>query len=352
MGAHDFPLAYAIYGIKGDKKPRKRKSEYDDGIESFAGFEIVSLHVREVSEIETSIIGSLKNDTTQEEIRYFDGKYWIKDSYSEADRDLRSSSLRRINQLGRGGSTFRDHRGHDRKEQGFLDRAHIDESMSGFKKITQNSREDDLENLRKNVDNDLIEIDGVLYFHVKEPVFELFVYDDSEGPQAFTRLALDYSKPRYRSDRFEDVFRFPFDKRDELDQVVQHIEKHLGLKVENSSDGEFYYGGGDFQTFDDDRTNLLAAAEPLVRDTDWMKTWPTPRLTAWGELRDAFEEAKKPEAADDAIDQLVDKLDGFGKAKDISLHTQVAIYKWRSRAIDLDLNFDELAPEQPPAMGI
>jgi len=352
MGAHDFPLAYAIYGIKGDKKTRKRKSEYDDGIDSFAAFEIVSLHVREVSEIETSVIGSFKNDTTQEEIRYYDGKYWIKDSYSEANRDLRSSALYRINQLGRGGSAFRDHRGHDRIEQGFLDRAHIDESMSGFKKITQNSRVYDLERLNESVSADLIEIDGVLYFQVKEPVFELLIYDDSEGPQAFARLALDYSKPRFKPTRYEDVFRFPFDKRDELDQVVEHIEKHLGIKVENSSYGEFYYGGGEFQTFDDDRTNLLAAAETLVRDIDWMKTWPTPRLTAWGELRDAFEEAKKPEATDDAIDQLVDKLDGFGKAKDISLHTQVAIYKWRSRAIDLDLNFDELAPEQPPVMSI
>lgn len=349
MGVHDIPFAYTIEGKPAEKKAKR--GNYDDGIESFAAFEIVAFNVREVSEIETARVGILKNDTTEEDIRFFEGHYWIKDAYSEDEKPLRRSCCKRVNDLDGGGSLFRDSRGGNGFETDFRNRAHRDVTQAPFKKITENNRDNSYHRTRDNVNDSLIEIDGVLYAKVQEPVFELYAYEDNSGPSAFVSINLDYKRPTYKSSRYDDVFRFAFDQRPELELFIDHIERELNIKVQISCDGEFYYGG-EFQRFDD-HTNLLAAAEPIVEETSWMKQWSTAKLTAWGNLRDAFEEAKAPNASDDVIRQLADKLGDFGKIEDLSFNTKVAIFKWGSRDIPLvDIDIDLSKADQPTTMGL
>ena len=346
MGMHELPFSYSISGKPEGKQ--KKRAKYDDGLETFRAFEFGSFYVQNVSDIETIVVGAVKDRTTQNNILFYDDKFWIKDEYTVEDKGLRAACLNGVNDLDGGGSLSRDLKGKG-FESSYRQRINRDVNDTNFKKVIENGRDDEIERVSRHVANNMIDIDGVLYSRVCEPVFELIVYEDGEKkPQAFVRLSLQYEKPRYKPHRFDDVFRFSFDKRNELEQVVDHIEHVLKVPVEFESDGEYFYGG-EFQTFDDEGTNLLAAADNFVRETDWMQRWTTAKLTAWGELRDAFVPAKENPGSEKLLDQVVKKLDSYNQVETVNFHTQVAIYKWNSRVIDLELGVDveEISDLQP-----
>ncbi|WP_315922195.1 hypothetical protein [Mesorhizobium sp. SP-1A] len=353
MGMHKFPLSYSVKG----KMPGTRKEE------SKRAFEIAHLHVREVSEIDTSIIGAVKLGDHTETIRFFEGKFWIKDAYTSED----GMNLRRIGNLSRqdaleeGASTFRDRFCHNSTAQ-FKSGEAIDESTLGFKSVTENGKTDSENGLKNLVQDNIIEIDGELYVQVPEPIYEIHASKEPEYPKAWVQVNFlkyeDTYHGRYSLYDYDFSFRFAFDKRDELDLMIEHLRNDHNMEPAFISDGEHYFGG-EFTTINDDRKNLLNAGKVLVENKRYWEDWPVAQLTAWGNLRDAYRNAtavKKEETPEDTLDALAEALKAYDglQGKDgvlcLSTHARAAVYKWETREIDLSQSLDLIEPNTQPSI--
>lgn len=343
MAIHKFPLSYSIKGRMPDVKKEDAKN----------GFEVAHISVREVSEIDTSIIGIVKCEEHSEPIRFFEGKYWIKDAYQskEAYQIRRSGNLIRRD-IDKGcASTFIDNI-YSVDIMKFINEETVNENTIGFKKVTENKRNDALKALTNSVESKLIEIDGELYTEVSEPIFEVYTSKEPGYPRAYIGIKfLKYEDSligRHSLYEYDYSFRFPFDKREYLEELIQHLIHEQGVEPVIYSDGEYYYGA-ELTPINDDRKNLLNAARCLIDEKRAWENWPVAQLVAWGNLRDAYQMASTGEedVSESNFDTLSEALkayeglQGRETAIQLSTHARTAIYKWENKTIDIDLGFDE-----------
>lgn len=353
MGMHKFPLSYSLKG----KMPESRKEE------SKKGFEIAHLHVREVSEIDTNVIGIVKLGNHIETIRSFENKFWIKDAYTSED----AMELRRVGNVFRqdtlleGASTFRDRFYQDCATR-FASGEVIDERTIGFKSVKENEKAAAENRLQNLVQENIIEIDGELYFQVLEPVYEVLASREPEYPVAYVSVNfLKYQDEYYGRHSLYDYdfsFRFAFDKRDDLDLMIEHLRNDHNIEPVIKSEGEHYFGG-EFTPINDDRKNLINAGKVLFENKRYWEDWPVAQLVAWGNLRDAYRNAtavQKDDASEDTMDALAealkayDGLQGIDGALCMSTHARAAVYKWETREIDLMQSLDLVEPETRPSI--
>jgi hypothetical protein len=344
MGLHKFPVSYSLKG----KMPGSRKEEAKNG------FHVAHIAVREVSEIDTNIIGIVKHENYCEAIRFFEGKFWIKDEYQSEDafRIRRSGNLIRREMNEGCASTFIDSL-YSADIKKFKGGEFIDENTIGLRSVTENKKDEALKSLSDKINDNLIEIDGELYIQISEPIYEVFTSKEPGHPKAYVGIAFLKYEDEYSGRRslyeYDFSFRFPFNKREQLDDFVDHLRNDHGIEPITYSDGEYYYGG-EFTPIDDDRKNLLNAARHLVEEKWSWDEWPVAQLTAWGNLRDVYKQAstlKKEDVPEDVMDALSDALKAYEglQGRDtivqLSTHARAAVHKWENRVIDLVSGFEE-----------
>lgn len=344
MGLHKFPVTYSLKG----KMPSSKKEE------SKKGFHIACIPVREVSEIDTNIIGIVKHEDYYEAVRFFEGKFWIKDEYQSegAFRVRRSGNLIRREMNEGCASTFIDSL-YSADIKKFKAGEFIDENTIGFRSVTESNKDEILKSLSDKVNNNLIEIDGELYVQISEPIYEVYTSKEPGHPKAYVGIQFLKYEDEYSGRRslyeYDFSFRFPFDKREQFDEFIEHLINDHGIEPITYSDGEYYYGG-EFTPIDDDRKNLLNAARHLVEEKRSWDEWPVAQLTAWGNLRDAFKKAsilQKEDVPEEDMDALCNALkvyeglQGSDEIINLSTHARAAVHKWENRIIDLVISFEE-----------
>ena len=341
MGFHRFPVKY---GITGKKANAKRES---GGI----GYHTIDLRVREVDEIETTVIGTITHGSHSEQLLYFEDKFWIKDAYKSEDaKAIRSDSYNTniIDEFDKARSTFKDQFYREWSTEWDEDKI-INASSLKFKTVIVNQCHEIEHELAKMAKSHLIEINEELYFRVSEPFFILYVSRGCNDRQADVTLAFDDPVAYEHLSKLNDIIdlnneiRFPFDKRHELQLLIDDLTVNNGVTVNVHMDGEYYYGGR-FTAIQEEARNLRNSAKHIVRNQKHISMWPITQIVAWGNVRDALIDVLENQSDETSLDALGKAMRLYTEVKDrvvdtnyIDIYALAALSRWDSRNIDLDV---------------
>lgn len=335
MGMHRFPVTYSITGKEAGKKKEITAQ----------CFHTMDLYVREVDEIDTSVIGSAKRGEHIEKILFFEGKFWIKDGYSNEDAArLRTSTgvCTKADSIGNA-STFRNIF-YDSCEKEWINDEVVDETTRGFKSVKVSTKQKGEETTRNRVETELIEIDGELYVHVQEPIYRIAASRDFRDNRATASLVFFNMEAWMRYPDYEKYdydIRIPFDKRHEFDAIIEELRDNQ-VEVFVHVEGEHFFGG-EFSVIKDEIKNLKNSAKEIVRDGKWyIEDWPVPQLIAWGETRDALRKVEQSNGHPEDFDQLAKAMSLYigiegreGGPLRLPPYAFAALHRWNTRELDL-----------------
>lgn len=334
MGMHRFPVTYSITGKEAGKKKEITAQ----------CFHTMDLYVREVDEIDTSVIGSAKRGEHIEKILFFEDKFWIKDGYSNEDAAILRTSTGVCTQadLTESASTFRNIFYSSFQDE-WINGEVIDETTRGFKSVKDSTKQNGEEVTRNRVETELIEIDGELYVHVQEPIYRIAASRDFRyNRRAAASLVFFDLKPWMKNAEYEKYdydIRIPFDKRHEFDAIIEEL-RDQAVELFYHVEGEHFFGG-EFSVIKDEIKNLKNSAKDIVRDKWYMEDWPVPQLVAWGETRDALRKVEQSNDNPEDLDELALAMSHYigieGHQGPLRLppYALAALHRWNTRELDL-----------------
>lgn len=292
--------------------------------------ESITLPVRETSSDEAPVAVKIRDSDNgaEEELRWFEGRYWIAD----AGKGEFSGGLRQKLQLG---GTFGIHVLDTESlflVQNF--RKYVTEFRAGVRRtvdsercrdVTESNRDLYVDRIAKRVDRDLMMIDGVLHMAVREPFLILYM----EHSRCVASVSM--GMPTMEVHRF---FAFSLDRSDDFRAVMDSAVAADELTVKMLVEAEFLCG--ETTLLMREKSDLLTIAnERLEKDERYVTRWSKEKAAAWFCLRDAL--AGPADQKDDAaVDAIADAFTDFGELMDIGAFGRAAIERWRLREIDVE----------------
>ena len=348
MAKYEFALQYTIKGVL----PRHRNESW------LSIREFIDMDVPDVDSRDAPVGAILNSENATEELRYYDGRWFMKDRVDDPETNM-AGEIRRIAGYG----VYKDHQNkdisvdmaktrlldvirfdrHDVKQiNDGVDRLYID---GEFRLINSNDRNDKYQELASIVENQTISVDGNLYIEVPEPVF-LVNFDSDVYGYRFQRknehkviVSVAFGEPKFDKDK--KVFVIPIDRQDELDFVLEHLDRIERIQADVKMSAEFHIGIT--KEINREASELCGEASFWLRnDTTDMMQKDRPLIYAYLDFRDAYRAAKAAEFTEASLDAVSETLREFGNYVDLGPYTRMVLDRWDHRSINLDIDFEAL----------
>lgn len=295
--------------------------------------DFVTLQVREISDADAPPAVDITDGIRVEQLRWFDGKYWMSDRSAVGDYESGRLRARLLH------GAYNDDIRH-KQESMFFMRSFPGEDIENFKnrvgktvesercrEVTSDDRDQHMDRLMKKVDAELVMIEGVMHATVPEPVRVLDMQYDSLFTSTISLGMPHISRTGGRK------FVFPVDRFDDHEAVIETVAALGGPSPVTQLSAEYFFG--ETTPISREQIDIQDLAKEWVgKDSHKLKQWTKERGMAWFDLRDAYEEIREPENDATKIDRVAHALQAYGDQCDIELFTRVAIERWHLRPID------------------
>lgn len=348
MANFEFALQYTIKGVR----PRHRNESW------LSIREFISMDVPEVDSRDAPVGVILNSENATEELRYYDGRWFMKDRVDDPETNM-AGEIRRIAGYG----VYKDHQNKDisidmaksslldvirfdrydvKQINDGVERLYID---GEFRLINSNDRNDKYQELADIVENQTISIDGNLYIEVPEPVFvvnfdsDVYGYSYRRKNEHKVVVSVAFGEPSFDKDK--KVFIIPIDRQDELDFVIEHLDRIERVQAEVKIAAEYHIGIT--KGISREASELRGEASFWLRkDTSDMMQKDRPLIYAFLDFRDAYRAAKAAEFTESSLDAISETLREYGNYEDLGPYTRMVLDRWDQRSINLDIDPDSL----------
>lgn len=315
MAIYQIQLAYEITG----KTSHARRSTTHKIVEK------VSVPIQEISDIDALDGLTITIGGYSETLKFYNDRFWIRDKLDgPAAGMLRAQAgviedMRLATALVKSHSTFEVF--HYRDPEIFaVDFKSV--SLDDLKDVNDAGRKTALEPLEKAAEADLMDIDGILYFALGEPVYCLRLLPDT------LQVLVSFQKSNEIIVTSTPTIRIPIDdmatsNRDSLDVLISIWKSETGRGVTQVADATLIYPFDPQLNYSPDRNIELVASE-VVNRTSGIVEWPTSQLTSWAGLRDTLT-AYRNQQAD--IDKLAGSLTAYASTQTPIIRAYICMLK-------------------------
>lgn len=256
--------------------------------------ERVAVPIQEISDIDTLDGLTITIGGYSEKLKFYDGRFWIRDKLDgPAAGMLRAQAgviedMRLATALVKSHSTFEVF--HYRDPEIFAD-DFKSISADSLKDVNDAGRATALERLEKTAEADLIDIDGILYVALGEPVYCLRLLPDT------LQVLVSFKKSNEIAVTSTPTIRIPIDdmatsNRDSLDALIAIWKAETGRGVTQVAEASLHFDFKPELDYSVDRQIEKAASE-VVNRTSGIVEWPKTQIIAWAELRDILTAHRK-----------------------------------------------------------
>jgi len=279
MAIHQIQLAYEITG----KTSHARRATTHKIVEK------VAIRVQEIDDIDALDGLTITIGGYAETLKFYDDRFWIRDKLDgPAAGMLRAQAgviedMRLATALVKYHSTFEVF--HYRDPEIFAD-DFKSISVDELKDVNDAGRATALERLEKAAEADLIDIDGILYVALGEPVYCLRLLPDT------LQVLVSFKKSNEIAVTSTPTIRIPIDdmatsNRDSLNALMAIWKAETGKGVTQVAEASLHFDFKPELDYSVDR-QIEKAASDVVNRTSGIVEWSTAQITRWAELRDTL----------------------------------------------------------------
>ncbi|MCH6206307.1 hypothetical protein L3V16_21010 [Brucella ciceri] len=319
MTVHELLLAYQVTG----------KTSHARRASTFKIAESVSVPVPDISNADLMDGMRITIDSYSEVLKFYDGRFWIQDRGAGRLAGVLRAQAGLIDnyRLARALESRSTFEVFHYRDPELFDESFQSASLDELKDVNDEGKDVELDRLVKSAAADLLDVDGVLYYALGEPVHCLRLLPDT------LQVLVSFQKSNEGSLSDIPTIRIPIDdmsdgRRLELDALIDIWRSETGKSVTEIAHAELMTPFEPHLDYSPDREIARVATE-IVQRTTGMVEWPTSQIIAWAHLRDALK-AYRLDQDGGSIDALASRLVEYGDAQSPSLRAYIRMLQHRS----------------------